>query len=106
MKYRVQLTARAEEDVEGVLLWYHENQATAAAGRWFARLMSKIDTLETHPERCGIAIESDELGIEIRQLLFGKRHGVYRILFQLQGATVQILRIRHGAQDRIRPEDL
>jgi hypothetical protein len=68
--------------------------------------MAKINTLETHPERCGIAVESEELAVEIRELLFGKRHGVYRILFQIDGKTVQILRVWHGAREHVSPEDL
>lgn len=106
MKYRVRLAAKPEADVDGVLRWFHEQQAAVAGGRWFARLMAKIDTLEAHPERCGIADESEELGVEIRELLFGKRHGVYRILFQIEGRIVQILRVWHGARDRVSPEDL
>jgi hypothetical protein len=27
--------------------------------------------------------ESEDLGVEIRELLFGKRRGVYRILFRI-----------------------
>lgn len=33
MKYRVHLTAKAEEDAESVLEWFHENQAMAAGVR-------------------------------------------------------------------------
>ena len=106
MTFRVRLTAKAEADVDRVLRWFQEQQASAAGGRWFARLMAKIDTLETHPERCGLADESDELGVEIRELLFGKRHGVYRILFKIEERTVQILRVWHGARERVSPEDL
>ncbi len=106
MKYRVRLAAKAEADVDRVLRWFHEQQAAIAGGRWFARFMGTIDTLETHPERCGVADESEELGVEIRELLFGKRHGVYRILFQIDGKTVQILRVWHGARDRVSTEDL
>jgi plasmid stabilization system protein ParE len=106
VKYRVRLAAKAEADVDRVLRWFHEQRVTVAGGRWFARLMAKIDTLEAHPERCGIAVKSEELGVEIRELLFGKRHGVYRILFQIDGKTVHILRVWHGARDRVSPDDL
>jgi plasmid stabilization system protein ParE len=106
MKYRVHITAKAEEDAEGVLAWFHENQATAAGARWFAGIMAAIDTLESHPMRCRIAPESEDIGVEIRQLLFGKRRGVYRVYFLIKGQTVYILRIRHGAMDRLKQEDL
>jgi plasmid stabilization system protein ParE len=68
--------------------------------------MEKINTLETHPERASVAAESDELGLEIRELLVGKRLGVYRILFRIEDRTVHILRVRHGARDRLAPDDL
>lgn len=106
MKYRVRLTAKAETDVEAVLRWFHEQRATAAGERWFSRLMAKIDTLEAHPQRCAVAAESEDLGLEIRELLFGKRHGVYRILFQIVNRTVHILRVWHTARDRVSQEDL
>ena len=50
MKYRVELTAKAEWDVEVVLRWFHEQRATAVGGRWLKQLMTRIDTLESHPD--------------------------------------------------------
>ena len=69
MKYRVRLTLNAEEDIDSALHWFSENQAGAAGDRWFAQLVSKIDTLASMPTRCSVAAESDELGIELRELL-------------------------------------
>jgi plasmid stabilization system protein ParE len=106
VKYRVRLTAKAEADVESVLRWFHEHPATVAGARWFCRLVAKIDTLETQPQRCAVTAESEDLGLEIRELLFGKRHGVYRILFRIEERTVHILRVWHGARDRVSPDDL
>jgi plasmid stabilization system protein ParE len=75
VKYHVELTAKAEWDVDGVLRWFHEQKATAAGGRWLGNIMARIDTLENQPRRCRLADEADDLGIELRELLFGKRHG-------------------------------
>ena len=100
----MRLAAKAEADVDEVLRWFHDQQATAAAGRWFARLITKINMLETHPDRCSIAAESEDLGVEIRELPFGRRSGVYRILFLIEGRIVHILRIWHGVRDRVSPE--
>ena len=44
--------------------------------------------------------------IKIRQLLIGKREGVYRVLFVIEEETVYILRIRHGARGRLEPDEL
>ena len=106
MKYSVRLTARAEEDVAGVLEWFCEQKATAAGSDWYRRLMSRIDTLESNPEGCSLAAESEDVGGEIRELLFGKRRGQYRILFDIRGRTVNILRVWHSARDAITRDDL
>lgn len=106
MPYQVKLTAKAEWDVDGILRWFHDQRATAAGGRWLGLLMARIDTLEKHPERCRLAAEADELGIELRELLIGKRHGTFRILFVVTEQTVSILHIRHGARSTVSHQDL
>jgi plasmid stabilization system protein ParE len=106
VKYRVRLTAKAEEDIASVLRWFHEQRATDAGERWVRRLMAKIDTLETGPDRAAIADESTDLGLEIRELLFGKRHKGHRILFRIEKTTVHILRVWHAARDRLSSDDL
>ena len=60
VKYSVRLTAKAEADVESVLQWFYEQGAIAAGERWLGRLMAKLDTLETHPERASVAAESED----------------------------------------------
>src|SRR5262249_34745237 len=56
------------------------------------------------PTRCPVSrADSQALGCEVRQLLYGKRRGVYRILFSIVGDTVWVLRIRHGAHGRLKP---
>jgi plasmid stabilization system protein ParE len=106
MRYQVQLTAKAEQDIEAILVWFQCEQALAAASRWYAQLLQKISTLEQHPHRCPIASEAVELGIEIRELLFGKRRGKYRLLFQIQQQTIYVLRVWHSARDRITLDEL
>jgi plasmid stabilization system protein ParE len=106
VQYRIRLTDKAEKDIEAVLRWFRDQRATTAGDRWFSRLLEKIDTLETHPERRSVAAESEDLGVEIRELLFGRRHGVYRILFRVEKRTVYVLRVWHGARDRLSGEDI
>jgi plasmid stabilization system protein ParE len=62
--------------------------------------------LEDNPQRWGLAPESDWYPGELRQLLYGKRRGVYRILYEVRGKTVYILRVRHGAQAVLEPGEL
>jgi plasmid stabilization system protein ParE len=106
MAFRVVLTDKAEADVESVLKWFHDQQATEAGGRWFAQLMAKLNTLEQRPERCLPAAESEEVGLVVRELLLGRRRYKYRILFRISGQTVIILRVWHSSRDAITRNDL
>lgn len=64
-----------------------------------------IRSLSTFPSRCAHASEDPYFPEEIRQLLYGKRGGVYRILFTVGEAEgiVSILHVRHSAQKRLIP---
>lgn len=106
MRYRVRLTEKAEADVASILEWFRDQQALAAGGKWYAAVMKALDTLEMHPERCGLAAEAADMGQEIRELLIGKRRGVYRLLFIFSGKTVEILRVWHSARDSVTRDDL
>lgn len=106
MSYRIHLTEKALADIEVVLHWLHEQGATAAGQRWFSSLWKTLDTLESDPERCSTAAEAEDIGRDIRELLFGKRRGVYRILFEVRGRTVHILRVWHSARETVSIDDL
>jgi plasmid stabilization system protein ParE len=60
--------------------------------------LTQIATLANFPERCGLAPESEHFDEEIRQLPYGKRPNVYRILFVIRGDTVHVLHVRHGSR--------
>ncbi len=98
MKYEVRLTSKAQRDIDKILSWFSEQDATTAGGRWVTQLLAKIDTLEAQPQRCPIAAEADRIA-DLRELRFGRRRGVYRILFVICGIAVDILHIRHSARD-------
>ncbi|HZW33521.1 MAG TPA: hypothetical protein VFF52_22570 [Isosphaeraceae bacterium] len=40
----------------------------------------------------------------MRVLLYGKRRGVYRVLFTIRGDTVHVLTVRHSAQRSLSEE--
>jgi plasmid stabilization system protein ParE len=105
-KYLVHITDKALADVAKVLAWFGDQSVEGAGSKWFAQLMTVIDKLETMPERCRISAEAAELGIEIREILVGKRRGTYRVLFQIERRTVHILRVWHSARDAWTAYDL
>ncbi|MBP8257236.1 MAG: type II toxin-antitoxin system RelE/ParE family toxin [Opitutaceae bacterium] len=103
--YRVRLTRLTQADLNAAALWIAKDNP-AAAGRWLDAVTEAIITLKTMPDRCHLAPESKELGVEIRQMLFGKRRGIYRAVFCVVGEEVQILRVLHGMRDSLTYSDL
>lgn len=102
MTYRVEIARSAEADIREAYQWVQE-RSPSAADRWRSRLQKKIQTLASQPSRCPLADEGDEFGEELRVLLYGKRRGVYRILFTIRGESVVILHVRHSARGPIEP---
>lgn len=97
MIYRVIIQPNAEAELEAAYLYRYE-RAPHEAVRWFAGFVEAINSLAQFPARCPLAPENGHFAEEIRQLLYGTRRHVFRILFTIQGDTVQVLHIRHGAQ--------
>lgn len=65
------------------------NQASA----WYQRFVDQLRSLERKPQRCPIARESKRVSLEVRELHFGRRPNVFRVLFTIDDDTVRILRI-------------
>jgi plasmid stabilization system protein ParE len=105
MRYTVHITTRALLEIEASLEWLSQRSARAAL-RWYERLMEAIQSLETNPLRYPLAVEDELYEGELREFLHGKRRGVYRVLFEVRGNRVFIVRVRHSARDFLRPEDI
>lgn len=104
MTFSIHITAKALDEIDEALAWYVE-QSIPAATRWHVKLMAAVRSLEENLERWGLAPES-EWYPGIRQLIYGKKRGAYRILFEIRGDTVYILRVRHSARELFGPRDL
>jgi len=102
MSLHVAIARQAAREIEEQYNWLAE-RSEAAANRWRNSLLEAIDTLEDNPERWPAAPEA-EWHEGLRQLLHGKRRQVHRILFEIRGRIVVILRVRHSAQDFLEPE--
>lgn len=111
MAHRVDISLSALQDAEDAYLWI-TRRAPSQARTWYEGLLKAIDGLEQNPTRCPMAPESEDVGILIRQRLYGKKRGVYRILFavgyddETREDVVRILRIRHSARLRATLEEL
>jgi plasmid stabilization system protein ParE len=96
MDFRVELTDQAKHDIASVYAWLQTQDAGEAGTRWFVSLREAINSLGALPGRCRVAPESGESPVEIRQLLYGRRPHVYRILFAIDDQVVHVLHVRHG----------
>ena len=107
MTYRVELTDRAFCDL-AILYEEKHAQESLAAARWFNGLEQAVDTLATFPRRCVVARESRRTRRNLRQLLYGKKPHVYRVIFEIDEPhkVVNVLTIRHGAMKPAKPEEL
>jgi len=103
MAYVVNITLRAERDLEVLYQQVHAADSEAAR-KWYTGLKKQILSLEEHPNRCTVTPERKSL----RHLLYGRGHGVYRVIYRVveKGKAVQVLHIRHGARKGFRAADL
>ena len=109
MAYKVRLTRPAEADAYAAYE-YIRGAAPHSSDTWLSALFAAIDMLADMPTRCPVIPEADDLHHQARQLLFGKRNGFYRIIFDIQeaseeGPRVRVLRIWHGSRDVITASD-
>ena len=101
MTYRVIIQPRAETEADEAFQWLFDRSPEAAI-RWYRGLREAIESLSTEPLRRGLAPENDLFAPEIRQLLYGRRSGIYRILFTVRGDVVSVLSVHHGARQMSR----
>lgn len=101
MEYAVEVTEIAAAEIDSAYEWIKE-RAPDAAERWYAGLMAALSSLRRNPRRCARVLTAEFQGAEIRQLVYGRRRGRYRILFIIRGDTVEIVRVLHGARVAVR----
>jgi plasmid stabilization system protein ParE len=89
--YRVVFTASARADSIRQFRYLADRSADSAA-RWYTGLEKAIAKLSKMPERHAIAQdESEQLGVTLRQMLYGRRPGVF------SDSIHHPRRYRHGA---------
>ena len=95
MAYLVRLTDRALRDMEAIHELIEADESESASA-WFRQLADAIYSLERFPERGTPVPESRKL----RQLLFGKKPNIYRIIFAVdkRNRVANVLHIRHGVR--------
>jgi mRNA-degrading endonuclease RelE of RelBE toxin-antitoxin system len=105
--YRVELTARAERDLEWLFVEKNAAESKAAA-RWFNGLEEAVLSLEDYPSRCPAAPESKKAKLPLHQLLYGKKPHIYRVIYKIdeRRQVVYVLTIRHGAREPLERQEI
>ena len=87
-RFRIEFTDEAKADIARSYDWGKREWGASSALRWYRALRWSVGELLVHfPLSQSIAPESDELGIEVRQMMFRR----YRVIFKIDGSKVQIL---------------
>jgi plasmid stabilization system protein ParE len=71
------------------------------AAKWYRGLFEKIDTLKSFPLRCPKAEVSGDVGEEYRELLYGKRRHMYRVLFTVHDDLIRIVSIWRASRGSV-----
>lgn len=89
-KFAISFVPEALDDILISYEWGVRNWGESAAEKWLKELYACIyQRLAVFPAGCPLAPEGDEWEGEVRQLLFLR----YRILFEINGNLVIVLRV-------------
>jgi len=69
MSYQVRILARARQDFEDYIAWIAE-RSPRGAERWAAAFEAALARLEKNPYLSPVASESEDIGEEVRNILF------------------------------------
>lgn len=94
-KYRINIKSTAEKDL---IRRYQQiaEESPQNALSWYLQIIEAIEKLDQLAERCTIAPEDEDLRLGIRHLIIGR----YRVLYIINGDTVDVLHLRHVRMDR------
>ena len=101
MTYTVVLTELAQEQIDEAYAWLVA-RTPMYAPEWHAGLLQAIASLEEFPLRCPIIPEPEGEQLGIQYLLCGSKRHAYRIIFSIDGATINVLQVRHAARGGLR----
>ena len=89
-RYSVSFVPQALDDIQNSYEWGVEVWGQEPAEKWLTQLHEAVFQRLTHfPRSCGAAPEAEDSDGDIRQLLFLR----YRIIFEIRGSEVIVLRI-------------
>lgn len=105
MSYELVIGRLARYDLETAYRWSIA-RAPVAATRWFDRFQTALEKLQHRPERCPRAREHSKCDVDLRELLFGKKPYVFRVIFVIEPDKVRVLRVRRAQRRSLMKAEL
>lgn len=107
MKFGVLIMPEAYAALSENAVWWAKNRSRDEARRWYDGILASLENLGDMPLSHPLADENSIFAFELREMLFGLgRRPTHRALFRINGSVVEVLTIRHVAQQAIRPNEL
>ena len=89
---RLEVSARAARDIEGIFIYGLKHFGVAAARTYYQRLFDLFDVIAATPL---MARERSELKFKSRVVIFGS----HVVFYRTDEKRVRIVRVLHGRQD-------
>ena len=101
MSHRVRITREADGQILAIKNYIAEDSPDSAR-RWRIGLRERLRSLKDFPDRHEIAFPASEVGRDVRHTFFG----TYRILYTIDGNSVVIVSVRHGARQPLSADEI
>lgn len=107
MKFRLNITTRARDDITRNAAWWAEHHSLDEALHWYDTIYQQLDTLLELPESHGLSAENDDFRTELRDKLVGLgARKTYRAIFTIVGSEVRVLAVRSTFEDTFTQDDV
>ena len=108
MNYYLQMTDEAADELFAAARWYAEtSQSLNVALMWYDGFLDELDRLVDDPLRGVLAPENHLFDFDLREIHYGSgRRPTHRAIYRVVGQRIEILTIRHLAQQSFGPEDI
>jgi len=108
MNFQVEITRRAENDLREITAWYRARSGfDEVADAWADGFFEIIDQLAYSADNHPPANEAGLVDGDLREVHYGSgRRRTHRIVYEIVGDVVYILRVRHQAQKDLTPDEL
>ena len=100
MAYRSEIAPQALAQALETFDWI-ASDSPERAERWLVGFFEHVESLHDMPLRCPVAVDITAIGKVVRELHYGGRRALHRILFTIQGDLVRVEAVWHSARGEI-----